>query len=103
MPALAWRASRQGKLRSPGFGSQNRSRFAYHRCDLSVPHRDAVKPMVRPARLGRPGVAAVGGAQDSSDFAYDKSVIRVDERDGMKRNRRAAGLARPGLAAVGGV
>src|SRR5260370_1165290 len=103
MPALAWRASRQGKLLSPGCGSKNRSRFAYHRCDLSVHHRDAVKRLGRPARLARPRLAAVGGAQDSSAFAYDKSVIRVDERDGMKRNRRAAGLARPGLAAVGGV
>src|SRR5262245_25248193 len=73
---------------------------AGNRSIVCVGERNAIKSFGRSARLGRPGVAPVGGSENQASIADRGSGIGIGKRHFEKTRRSRVCLGRPRIASV---
>ena len=73
---------------------------AGNRSIIRVGERNAIKSFGRPARLGRPGIAAVGRSENHASIADSGSGISIGKRNFEKADRSRVCLFYPGAATI---
>ena len=73
---------------------------AGNRSIIRVGERNAIKSFGRSARLGRPGIAAVGRSENHASIADSGSGISIGKRNFEKADRSRVCLVYPGAATI---